>query len=113
MRISPATLQGTTTSSRSVASAVWSCVPELLSTNVPVGEPERRNRPSATVPVFVLNVRWLTASPVTTSLIDGIYPLDEVETAFRRAQNEPVLKLILAIDESTSRSRLPGGTASP
>ncbi len=35
-----------------------------------------------------------------TSLIEGIYPLDEAETAFRRAQNEPVLKLILAVDES-------------
>lgn len=34
------------------------------------------------------------------SLIDGIYPLDEAETALRRAQNEPVLKLILAVDES-------------
>jgi threonine dehydrogenase-like Zn-dependent dehydrogenase len=34
------------------------------------------------------------------SLIDGIYPLDEAETAFGRAQNESVLKLILAVDES-------------
>jgi threonine dehydrogenase-like Zn-dependent dehydrogenase len=34
------------------------------------------------------------------TLIDGIYPLDEAETAFRRAQNEPVLKLILEMDES-------------
>jgi len=35
-----------------------------------------------------------------TSLIEGIYPLDEAETALHRAQNEPVLKLILAVDES-------------
>jgi threonine dehydrogenase-like Zn-dependent dehydrogenase len=34
------------------------------------------------------------------SLIEAIYQLDEAETAFRRAQNEPVLKLILAVDDS-------------
>lgn len=32
------------------------------------------------------------------SLIDGIYPLEEAETALERARTEPVMKLLLAVD---------------
>lgn len=46
--------------------------------------------------LLALRQRQIDVAP----LIDGIYPLDEAETALRRAQNEPVLKLILAVDES-------------
>ncbi len=34
------------------------------------------------------------------SLIDGVYPLEETETALDRARTEPVLKLLLAVDPS-------------
>jgi threonine dehydrogenase-like Zn-dependent dehydrogenase len=32
------------------------------------------------------------------SLVDGLYPLDEAELAFRRARTEPLLKLLFAVD---------------
>jgi threonine dehydrogenase-like Zn-dependent dehydrogenase len=35
-----------------------------------------------------------------SSLVDGIYPLEEAQAAFERARNEPVLKLILQVDAS-------------
>lgn len=34
------------------------------------------------------------------SLIDGVYPLEDAQTAFERARTEPVLKLLLAVDPS-------------
>jgi len=46
--------------------------------------------------LLALRRRQIDVAP----LVEGIYPLDEAETALRRAQNEPVLKLILAVDES-------------
>jgi threonine dehydrogenase-like Zn-dependent dehydrogenase len=39
-----------------------------------------------------------------SSLIDGIYPLEDAQTAFERARTEPVLKLLLAVDPSERRS---------
>ncbi len=39
------------------------------------------------------------------SLIDGIYPLDEIETALHRARTEPVLKLLVAVDPSVCTAK--------
>jgi threonine dehydrogenase-like Zn-dependent dehydrogenase len=36
-------------------------------------------------------------------LVDGVYPLEDAEAALARARTEPVLKLILEVDESSAR----------
>jgi threonine dehydrogenase-like Zn-dependent dehydrogenase len=40
-----------------------------------------------------------------SSLVDGTFPLEQAEAAFARARTEPVLKLILDVDESSANQR--------